>query len=74
MQSMFIDLAEQVHHIHAEVDFGPPFDGHTYIWHWKSIIIRFVVIPFTFILFLISLVNSRYISPACAEYVLLVVH
>jgi hypothetical protein len=69
MRSTFINLAEQVHHIRAEVDFGPPFDGHTYIWHWKSIIIRFCGYPFYF---RIIFDFTRYISPACAEYVLVV--
>ena len=69
MQSTFIDLAEQVHHIRAEVDLGPPFDGQSYIWHWKSIIIRFCGYPFYF---RIIFDFTRYISLACSEYVLVV--
>ena len=39
MQLMFIDLAQQVHNIHATVDYEtsevdePPFDGYHYIWN-----------------------------------------
>ena len=69
MRSTFIDLAEQVHHIRAEVDLGPPFDGHSYIWHWKSIIVRFCGYPFYF---RIAFDFTRYISTACSEYVLIV--
>ena len=69
MQSTFIDLAEQVHHIRAEVNLGPPFDGQSYTWHWKSIIIRFCGYPFYF---RIIFDFTRYISPACSEYVLVV--
>ena len=72
MQSTFIDLAEQVHHIRAEVDYEiprPPFDGYTYIWNWKSIIVRFCGSPFYF---RIIFDFARYISPACAEYALVV--
>jgi hypothetical protein len=74
LQSTFANLARQVHHIRVaaadyEIIESAPFDGYTYIWTWKSIIIRFcgsnsyfrIIFDFT-----------RYISPACAEYALVV--
>ena len=74
MQSLFINLAQQVHHIHAAVDYdleitGPPFDGYTYIWKWKSIIIRFSGSNFYY---RIIFDFTRYISPAISEYALVV--
>ena len=72
MQSTFIDLAQQVHHIRAAVNYeiiGPPFDGYTYIWNWKSIIIRFCGSNYYF---RIIFDFTRYISPACSEYALVV--
>ena len=72
MQSMFIDLAQQVHHIRTVVDYeitGPPFDGYTYVWNWNGITILFCSSNFYF---LIIFDLSRYISPACAEYSLIV--
>ena len=72
MQSTFIDLAQQVHHIRTAVDYEiarPPFDGYAYIWNWNGILIRFCGSNFYF---LIIFDFSRYISPACAEYSLVV--
>jgi len=73
LQSTFIDLAQQVHHIRAEADYNiiqpPPFDGYTYSWTWKSIVIRFCGSNFYF---RIIFDFTRYISPACAEYALIV--
>jgi len=71
MQSTFINLAQQVHHIRATVDFdseiaGPPFDGYTYIWKWKSIIIRFCGSNFYY---RVIFDFTRYISPAVSEYI-----
>ena len=39
MQLMFINLAQEVHHIRAIVNYEiarPPFDGYTYIWNWNG--------------------------------------
>ena len=74
LQSTFADLARQVHHIRvAAADYEliepPPFDGYTYTWTWKSIIIRFCGSNFYF---RIIFDFTRYISPACAEYALVV--
>jgi ATP-dependent DNA ligase len=73
MQATFIDLAQQVHHIRATVDYEmiaePPFDGYRYVWNWNGITIRFCGSNFYF---LIIFDFSRYISPACAEYPLVV--
>ena len=73
---MFINLAQEVHHIRAAVDHevnneiaGPPFDGYTYVWNWNGIVIRFCGSNYYF---LIIFDFSRYISPACAEYPLVV--
>ena len=72
MQSTFINLAQEVHHIRAVVDYeipGPPFDGYTYVWNWNGIVIRFCGSNFYY---LIIFDFSNYISPACAEYALVV--
>jgi hypothetical protein len=72
MQLTFIDLAQQVHHIRAAVDYEiaePPFDGYHYVWKWNGITIRFCGSNYYF---LIIFDFSRYISPACAEYSLVV--
>jgi hypothetical protein len=72
MQLTFIDLAQQVHHIRAAVDYEiaePPFDGYRYVWKWNGITIRFCGSNYYF---LIIFDFSRYISPACAEYSLIV--
>jgi len=71
MRSTFINLAQQVYHIRATVDFdsditGPPFDGYTYIWKWKSIIIRFCGSNFYY---RVIFDFTHYISPAVSEYV-----
>jgi len=72
MKLTFINLAQQVHHIHAVVDneiAEPPFNGYRYIWNWYGITIRFCGSNYYF---LITFDFSRYISPACAEYSLVV--
>jgi hypothetical protein len=73
LQSTFINIAQQVHHIRVAVDYGiigpPPFDGYTYVWSWNGITIRFCGSNFYF---LIVFDFTRYISPACAEYALVV--
>jgi hypothetical protein len=73
LRSTFIDLAQQVHHIRTSVEYDtigpPPFDGYSYVWTWKSIIIRFCG---SNTYFRILFDFSRYISPACAEYGLVV--
>ena len=77
MQSTFIDIAQQVHHLRTavvapveyELIVPPPFDGYTYVWTWKSIIIRFCG---SNTYFKILFDFSRYISPACTEYWLVV--
>jgi hypothetical protein len=73
LQSTFINIAQQVHHIRTSVEYNtigpPPFDGYSYVWTWKSIIIRFCG---SNTYFSILFDFSRYISPACAEYGLVV--
>jgi len=73
LQSLFTDIAQQVHHIQVAPDYDiiepPPFDGYTYVWTWKSIIIRFCGSNFYF---RIIFDFTRYISPACSEYALVV--
>jgi hypothetical protein len=73
LQFTFANIAEQVHHIQVAANHDteppPPFDGYTYIWTWKGISIRFCGSN-TF--FRISFDFSRYIDPACAEYVFMV--
>ena len=71
MQLTFINLAQQVHHICATVDEipEPPFDRYHYIWNWYGIIICFCGSNYYF---LITFDFSRYISPVCAEYSLIV--
>ena len=69
LQSTFIDLARQVHHIRVSVEYDmigpPPFDGYTYRWTWKGIIIRFCG---SNTYFRILFDFTRYVAPACAEY------
>jgi hypothetical protein len=56
MQLTFIDLAQQVHRIHAAVDYEipePPFDGYHYVWNWNGIVIRFCGSNYRFLVILI---------------------
>ena len=75
MQMMFVDLAQQVHHIRAAVDDKiaevdePPFDGDRYVWNWKGITILFCGSNHYFH---ITFDFSRYISPACAQHSLVI--
>ena len=75
MQLTFIDLAQQVHNIHATVDYEtsevdePPFDRYCYIWNWNGITIRFCGSNYYFH---IIFDFSHYISPACAQYSLVI--
>jgi HPt (histidine-containing phosphotransfer) domain-containing protein len=68
LQSTFIDLAQQVHHIRVSVKYNiglPPFDGYTYRWTWKGIIIHFCG---SNTYFRIMFDFTRYVAPAVAEY------
>ena len=73
LQSTFIDLAQQVHHIWVAVDYNidrpPLFDGYTYIWTWKGIVICFCG---SNTYFRILFDFTCYVDPACAEYVYIV--
>jgi len=74
MQSTFINLAQQVHNINAQaavelLEYEPPFDGYRYVWNWNGITIHFCGSNYRF---LIIFDFSRYISPACVEYSLIV--
>jgi len=69
LQSTFINLAQQVHRIRVDMIEPPPFDGYTYIWTWKAIIIRFCG---SNTYFSILFDFSRYTDPACTEYGLVV--
>ena len=75
MQLTFIDLAQQVHNIRTTVDYEtsevdePPFDGYRYVWNWNGITIRFCGSNYYFH---IIFDFSRYISPACAQYSLVI--
>ena len=75
MQLTFIDLAQQVHNIRATVDYEtsevdePPFDRYRYVWNWNGITIRFCGSNYYFH---IIFDFSRYISPACAQYSLVI--
>ena len=83
LQSLFADIAQEVHHIRIAPDYDiigpPPFDGYTYIWTWKSIVIRFCGSNFTFVLSLTSLVtylqlvlsmHSLFVSQAYSSFIL----
>ena len=75
MQLTFIDLAQQVHNIHATVDYEtsevdePLFDVYHYIWNWNGITIHFCGSNYYFH---VIFDFSHYISPACAQYSLVI--